>query len=272
MPSRPRLSMDAMTVDISSILKDWPYEPGQLTARKIQGLDGREKIQLRLDLGLLQMELTGRPDGARPHGLESLLDHYEQQCDLHRQQHGAADGFRLDREACELLRAEGMLYYHRYVAEFVLEDFPAVERDTTRNLRLLDFCTAHAADASDRASLEMHRPYILMMRTRGRCQAHLSAGRSQEALAVVQRGTREIKDYYAAAGLEQAAAQSTELAILAELTEEVQSHMPVDPLVKLKQDLAKAVAEERYEEAAAIRDRIRRVSTDKPRPPGPPKA
>ena len=37
-------------------------------ARKIVGEDGKEKLQVRLDLGLLQMELNGRPDGERPHG------------------------------------------------------------------------------------------------------------------------------------------------------------------------------------------------------------
>lgn len=261
-----------MSVDISRILKDWPYEPGQLTARKIRGLDGTEKIQLRLDLGLLQIELAGRPDGTRPHGCESLLDYYEQQRDLWRKQRGSDEGFQVDAEACELLRAEGMLYYHRYVAEFVLEDFAAVERDTTRNLRLLDFCAAHAATASDRAAMEPHRAYIMMMRTRARCQVRLAAGDSKQALAVVQRGIREIKDYYASAGLEQVAARSAELAILGEVIEEVQSRMPVDPLTKLKQALAKAVAEERYEEAAAIRDRIRRASPPKRRGTPPPKA
>lgn len=260
-----------MTVDISDILKDWPYEPGQLTARRIRGLDGREKIQLRLDLGLLQMEVAGRPDGARPHDCESLLDYYEHQCDLYRKQRGSDEGFQVDGEACELLRAEALLYYHRYVAEFVLEDFPAVERDTTRNLRVLDFCTAHAAQDADQTAMELHRPYILMMRTRARCQAHLTAEHSQDALAAVQRGIREIKDYYTVTGQEEAITHSAELAILVELAGEVQSRLPTDPLDKLKRALAKAVAEERYEEAAAIRDRIRRASHD-PRRPTPPKA
>jgi hypothetical protein len=261
--------MGTMTVDISGILSDWPYHPGQLTARRIRGLDGREKIQLRLDLGLLQMEVAGRPDGARPHGCESLLDYYETQCELYRKEHGGTEGFEVDAEACELLRAEGMLYYHRYVAEFVLEDFAAVQRDTTRNLRLLDLCAAHAASPTDRAALEPHRPYILMMRTRARCQEQLAANHSQEALAIVQRGIREITDYLTDSGQEDAVSRCAELAILAELAEEVQSRVPVDPLVKLKRALAKAVAEERYEEAAAIRDRIRRVSDDRTHPTPP---
>lgn len=260
-----------MALDISPILKDWPYQPGQLAARKIRGMDGRDKIQLRLDLGLLQMETSGRPDGARPRGCESLLDHYERQCELHRAQHGSADGFQVDAEACDQLRNEAMLYYHRYVAEFVLEDFPAVERDTSRNLRLLDFCAAHAAAPADQAAMEPHRAYIMMMRTRARCQQHLAASRSREALEAVEQGIREIKESNAAAGQDSAGEQSAELAMLVELAEEVRSHLPVDPVDKLKQALAEAIAEERYEEAAAIRDRLRRVGGDSPDPTPPEK-
>src|SRR3989475_10739665 len=51
-----------MSLDLNSILKDWPHENGTIKVRKITGLDGREKLQLRVDLGVLQMEVTGRPD------------------------------------------------------------------------------------------------------------------------------------------------------------------------------------------------------------------
>jgi hypothetical protein len=35
---------------------------------------GGRAIQVRLELGILQMALEGRPDGRRPHGSPSLLD------------------------------------------------------------------------------------------------------------------------------------------------------------------------------------------------------
>lgn len=258
-----------MSLDITSILKDWSYEPGRLSARKVRGLDGRDKIQLRLDLGLLQMEVSGRPDGAHPHDCESLLEYYEKQRDLYRKQHGSDEGFMLDGAACDLLRAEGMLYYHRYVAEFVLEDFQAAERDTSRNLRLMDFCAAHAADAADRDDLEHYRPYVMMMRTRARCQAHLTDNHTKEALTSLRRGIQEITRYYTSIGQEQAIENSPELAVLKALAEQVQSQMPVDPMVKLKEALAKAIAEEHYEEAAALRDRIRRFSEHRSQYSGP---
>ena len=52
-----------MSLDLNTILKDWPHESGSIKVRKITGFDGCEKLQLRVDLGVLQMEMSGRPDG-----------------------------------------------------------------------------------------------------------------------------------------------------------------------------------------------------------------
>ena len=41
--------------DITPVLKGWDYEPGTINVRKINGVDGSSKLQMRVDLGLLQM-------------------------------------------------------------------------------------------------------------------------------------------------------------------------------------------------------------------------
>ena len=68
-----------LSKDITPILSGWDYDPDELQVRIVAGDDGRDKIQMRIDLGLIQMELAGRPDGAAPDGLESLLDDLEAQ-------------------------------------------------------------------------------------------------------------------------------------------------------------------------------------------------
>src|SRR5690349_19467383 len=73
----PKHEAKSPSKDIIPMLKGWDYEPGTINVRKINGLDGKQKIQMRLDLGLLQMEVTGRPAGAHPQGYESLLDYHE---------------------------------------------------------------------------------------------------------------------------------------------------------------------------------------------------
>jgi protein-arginine kinase activator protein McsA len=67
----------AMNRDLTAIFEEWEYRPGHLSARIINGEDGEPRIQVRLDLGVLQMGLEGRPDGIHPFGFISLLDYYE---------------------------------------------------------------------------------------------------------------------------------------------------------------------------------------------------
>ena len=62
-----------MSLDLNDLLRDWPHEPGVIKVRKILGSDGKEKIQLRIDLGLIQMETIGRPDGQEPHDCEAAF-------------------------------------------------------------------------------------------------------------------------------------------------------------------------------------------------------
>ncbi len=255
-----------MSVDISKILKDWPYEPGQITVRKVRGADGLEKIQLRLDLGLLQMNTTGRPDGDRPHGCKSLLDYYEQQLQVYKSAHGSEEGFELDENACERLRGEAVMYYHRYLAEFVLEDFASVERDTERNLRLLDFLSAHAAEESDRCALDQYRPYMIMMNTRARGKLAIRDKRLQAALTIVKLGIERIREFYKRFGREEIIAKSGEIAVLKAFVGEIEGHIPLDPLEKLKKDLEKAIGEERYEDAADLRDRMHKLVANAPSP------
>ncbi len=89
----------AMSLDLNTILKDWPHENGNIKVRKIAGLDGREKLQLRVDLGVLQMELTGRPDGQRPHNCESLLEYHQKRAARAEEK---GEGYELTPEQCAL--------------------------------------------------------------------------------------------------------------------------------------------------------------------------
>ena len=66
-----------LSKDITPILAGWDYDPDELQVRIVAGDDGRDKIQMRIDLGLIQMELTAGPTAQRPDGFESLLDYHE---------------------------------------------------------------------------------------------------------------------------------------------------------------------------------------------------
>ena len=47
-----------MSKDIGPILDGWEHDPEEMQVRIIPGVDGREKLQMRIDLGILQMELV----------------------------------------------------------------------------------------------------------------------------------------------------------------------------------------------------------------------
>lgn len=244
------------SLDLRRILVGWDHEPNQITIRKVAGDDGTVKIQMRLDLGVLQMEMTGRPDGKRPRGFESLLAYHEHCLKRHIEKNGTELGFELPPEDCAALRDEGVQYYHRYLAEFVLEEFDAVERDTARNLRVLDLCRNHAREEVDRLVLEQHRPYLIMMNTRAKAHLALRRGAFKTALARVNAGLRMIHEIMVEVDQEEGFEQLTEVSILRSLGREVAARLPEDPMQKIEARLQQAVEEERYEDAAALRDQL----------------
>ena len=249
-----------MSQDINRILKDWPYDPQQVSARRIVGDDGKDKLQLRLDMGLLQMESDGHPAGMKPHGHENHLAYYRHLRDIHVGQTGTDDEFVLDEQACELLRAEAVMYYHRYLAEFILEDYEAVVRDTQQNLDAMDFCAAFADDESARLAMEQYRPHVIMMRTRADGLLAMRDNRPKTALAAVRKGMSEIRQCYRDCPEDEDVFDGGELAMLRDLAREISRRIPADPVARLRRQLARAVKEERYEEAAHLRDRLRHLA------------
>ena len=254
--SQPKEEGKLSNKDITPVLKGWDYEPGTINVRKVAGADGSPKLQMRLDLGLLQMEMTGRPDGVRPHGCESLLDYFEKLLADHQKRHGSELGFHLSSTQCQLLREEAAMYYHRYLSLFVLEEFGGVVRDTDRNLRVIELCGQFAEDEQDRLILEQYRPYITMMNARARASIQYKDEKYAEALKAVDQGLASIKEFFERFGQEEAYAHSNEVRVLKRFAKEIRRKLPVDPMQRLQRKLDKAVKNEEYEEAARLRDKM----------------
>ena len=248
----------APSKDITPVLKSWEYEAGTINVRKVSGIDGNPKLQMRLDLGLLQMEMTGRPDGDRPHGRESLLDFYEELLQEHMRKNGTEMGFALTADQCQSLREEAVMYYHRYLSLFVLEEFPGVVRDTDRNLRVLDMCGKYATDEQDRLILEQYRPYILMMHAKAKASIQVNNKDYAGALRCVEDGLERIREFLIGFGQEEAFDESNEVKVLKRFARDIRKKLPMDPVARLQARLDRAVRAEDYESAARIRDEIKR--------------
>ena len=247
-----------MSLDLNTLLKDWPHETGAIKVRKILGLDGREKLQLRIDLGLLQMEMSGRPDGHRPHNCESLLQYHQRRA---ARSEARGDAYELSAEQCSELQQEGIQYYHRYLSLFQINEFHAVIRDTQRNLDLFEFVSEHTDRDELAWSFEQFRPYVLMMNTRAKASILLSDGKFAEAMREIERGRDNIQEFFQQSHFPELAQKSSEIAFLEEWLEEVGSKRPLSKLEIMQREMEGAIASELYERAAELRDAIKLLQT-----------
>ena len=243
-----------MNLDLDNILGDWPHEPGQIKVRKILGNDGLEKLQLRIDLGLIQMDVTGRPDGLKPHGFESLFAYHQHRA---RKKEQNSENYLLTADECGELQQEGIQYYHRYISFFQLKDYQGVIRDTQRNLDLFEFVAKHT-DREDLAwSVEQFSPYVIMMNTRAKASIELERDNYTAAVKQIQLGRDKIHAFYQETNNPELAAKSPEIAFLDEWFEEVKAKRPLTRLETMEREMEKAIANEAYERAAQLRDEIK---------------
>ncbi len=253
-----------MDFDISPLLEQWPYKPGQVVVRKFKGRDGKEKIQLRVDLGVLQMNAEGRPDGKRPFGQNSLFDHYQSKLHKHLAANSGSDeAFKLSAEDCAKLQLESLQYHHRYICLLQLEDYAGVVRDAERNLAVFHFVGKHAETEELAWSLRQFQPQLLMILTRGRATQSLEARDYAVAIARIEEGIEDIRAFYREYSRTEQSEQSGELQSLETWLAEIRANRPLSAREKLEQALSDAVQREDYEKAAKVRDALKNLKSDK---------
>jgi hypothetical protein len=246
--------------DIESLLEDWPYGSGEVHARLITGQDGKDRIQVRLELGVLQMHADGRPDGQRPHGEETLLDYVSQNLSRVVELLGDDETFKLSRKTCQELRREAVLFYHRYMSCFALQEYERVKRDTAHNLAIIDMLKRYAEDKVDGESMEEFRPFVLMMSTKAEAYLLLEEGHVGEAEELVQRSIQRLLGMSKRHG----ARVASEIASLRDFAREFPPARSPARAERLEQRLREAVEREDFEEAAVLRDKIRQIKEARP--------
>tara|TARA_B100001964_G_scaffold229647_1_gene282205 strand:- start:105 stop:815 length:711 start_codon:yes stop_codon:yes gene_type:complete len=232
-----------MTVnDISNILREWLHEPGKLNVRMIEAEDGRELIQLRIELGILQMELHGRPDGVQQDGFSSLLELFRE-----RGTHGG-----LDADMCRRLREEGVQRSHRAAALFAMNRWEDVIRDCLQSLELFDLCNQHANEVHDRDALEQFRAPVIALRVRSAAEWAMSMENTTGAMSAIEEGLEALREV-----LGDECEESNEMQLLRGMKEALVPRLPTSERADLQERLAAAIINENYELAAILRDEIR---------------
>jgi hypothetical protein len=249
-----------MNFDISHLLDQWDYQPGEVAVRRFKAKDGSEKIQLRVDLGLLQMNAKGRPDGKRPYGRESLLQHYQARLERCRKTHGGSDeSFALKADDCAKLQQEAIQYHHRYICLFQLEDYDGVIRDTERNMEVFHLVDEYAESDELAWSLLQFSPQLLMMRIRAKGMLALRQDKHGQAVEVIQAGLEEVREFYRQHARQDLLEQSGEIQSLESWLREIHAKRPLSERERLEHALDDAVRREDYEKAAQVRDALRNL-------------
>ncbi len=250
-----------MTPDISYILDNWVFDP-EANVRKIDGQDGIEKIQVRVDQGafqgILQLNLDGRPDGKRPHDFDFALEHFEALA----RQHADPDDFHLDMDACKELFEESSRIYGRYVFLLQIKEYERVLLDTERNMRLFRFVHRHAERAEDRDNLQKWWPYILRIHATARAMLASQDDNFDQALKILAETREQIEGLSATEAEEFFAERERSLEALDALVDELSGQRPLSAREQIEQELATAIEQEAFEEAARLRDRLRDMPTD----------
>jgi UvrB/uvrC motif len=251
-----------MDFDISRLLEDWEYQPGQVVVRRFKSKDGVEKIQLRVDLGLLQMNAEGRPDGKRPLGHVSLLEYYQARLYKYVAAQGGSDtGFKLGPEDCAKLQLEALQYHHRYICLLQLEDYTSVIRDAERNLTVFDFVAKYAESEETAWGLRQFEPQLLMVLARARGAQALLVEDYDLAVQRAEEGLERIRAFFRETGRGESAEQSGEIQSIENWLEEIRAKRPLSQRERLERALRDAVNSEDYERAAEVRDALKNLKT-----------
>ena len=235
---------------IDHILKDWPFDPFAVNVRMIED-NANLILQMRVDMGILQLEANGRPDGKRPHGASTYYEFLKKKA--------AADAeFKLDEDNCVEIDREFVQFYHRRVCWLQLKEFDRAVQDADHTLGLMDFCKQFSADDEWTISHEQYRPFVLYHRTQAAALAQLDQADSSEsaesAIEAVNAGLETMRSLFVEYDAEEQFDDDELVVRLIEFREGLRNKYDVDST--LNERMQKAIAEEDYELAAELRDLI----------------
>ncbi len=249
-----------MSMDIAHILEGWDYRPDKPVVRRVEGDDGQTKLQLRQDLGVLQMEATGRPDGKRPYGHETMLEYYQVILRQHRERTGSEDDFQLDEEDCMKLQLESMQFYFRRISWLELGEYREAEKDAEHNLVIVGVVGTFGQTEQLREMFVQWKPFILVHRTMARARYAWEQREFDKAIRHIDEGIGAITEAYRSHGREDSVEESGEIAYLRKWAEEINQAKPLSLGQRLERELDEAIRSEAFERAAVLRDRLKGLS------------
>ncbi len=241
--SEPR---DESPDDITHLLKSWPFVAGAPQLRFLVGIGGVRRIQARLETGILQFEVDGRPDGTRPDGCDSWMEYW------------AIRGGRFSAEGVGAILAEVSLYHQRAVAFLLLDDLAACVRDCDRNLAAIKSVLVRGETEVDTSSCQLLYLATVLLRTRAEASMCVRLKDTQGALAAIDCGIAALQSPGAHLG-QSSTWDSPESAFLRAMRDALVPKLPSSQRVDLETRLKRALRLENYELAVILRNELRQI-------------
>ena len=234
---------------LDQILSTWKFDPQGLSVRLAKGMNGRDVIQMRIDLGILQLETTGRPDGESVDGHPSFLDAM-----LAKELNDPE--FVLDESECFEADREFVQFYHRRICWLRLNHYRQAVNDADHTLALMDLCRDHSPDDEWTDSHEHYRVFVLFHRTQAVALAELDESGAEAAISAINNGLETIREIFVEFESGEEFEEDEMVVRLSALRESLREEYAVGKTVHER--LADAVNAEKYELAAQLRDQIAR--------------
>jgi hypothetical protein len=242
------------TMHLDDLLKEWEFNPHTLNVRLVKGKDERDVIQMRVDMGILQLEVSGRPDGELVEGCPSYLEFLQEKL-LEEPE------MVLDEDQCMEVDREFMQFYHRRICWLRLQYYNRAVMDADHTLRLMDISERVSPDEEWTRSHEQYRPFVLFHRTQAAALGALEEDESgEEAVQAINSGLETMRGFFVKHEADDHFEDDELVVRLIDLRETLRSEYEVGQT--LREKLRHAVESEQYELAAKLRDELNRREFD----------
>src|SRR5439155_15870244 len=154
-------------------------------ARLVQARGGRQVIQMRVDLGILQIETAAKPDGTKPHGHPTYLSYLQEQARMAQKNTGPMV---LSEEQCQEADREFVQYYHRRVCWLALRNYRHALADADHTLAFMDFVRSHSPSEEYTEAHEQYRGFVLFQRTQAAAALRVEGDDPEGAIDEVRAG------------------------------------------------------------------------------------
>ena len=157
--------------------------------------DGREVVIVQPNaFTISRIYATGRPDGMRPHGVDSYYDYFFAKLRAYEEAHETREGFQLESEEWEILFEESFHRYTRYLLFAGIKRWEDVQRDTAANLAVTNLARECAPSEIAWRSYQ-YKGYMLMMHSIAKAELSLQEDDTAAALQHIDTGIQQIGEF-----------------------------------------------------------------------------